>query len=305
MSPSTQTAPGIYESTEGEALIRRWYQRYLERLPYPVSERDIQTQFGQTHVLVTGPADATPLVLIHGALAGAPHALGELGELPTRYRVYAIDIPGQSVGSVQRRLNVNSDEHARWLAEVLDQLKLDTVAILAVSWGGFVALNFATHYPERVLAMLMLTPAGIISGSIWEGTTKMMLPMIWYRRFPNLKNRERLLAGLFTAPDPFWSEFIGDAMLHTKTDFSPPPLLKDGQLARLTAPVYIYAADKDVSFPGAKLLNRAKAVFPNLVGSQLLTNCLHCPPFDQDHVRRWSREVEQIFSEQFKLPGKV
>lgn len=299
------TSQAIFRSSQGEALIRQWYQRFLERLPYPLETRELQTHIGQTRVLVTGPENGSPLLLIHGALAGAPHALGELGELPTRYRVYAVDVPGQSVGSVQRRLNVRRDEHARWLAEVLDLLGLEQIAMLAVSWGGFVALNFATHYPERVTALMLLTPAGVIQGSAWQGTTEMMLPMLRYRLFPSLKNRDRLLKGLFTAHDDFWSGYIGDAMLHITTDFTPPPLLKDGQLNKLKAPVYIYAADRDVSFPGKKLLARAREVFPNLVGTKLLTDCRHCPPFDQEHIRRWSSEVEQVFQESFRMPATL
>jgi hypothetical protein len=43
-----------------------WYDRRLQNYPVRYEARMVQTAIGPTHVLVSGDADAEPLVLLHG-----------------------------------------------------------------------------------------------------------------------------------------------------------------------------------------------------------------------------------------------
>jgi pimeloyl-ACP methyl ester carboxylesterase len=67
-----------------------------------LQDRWVDTRFGATHVLVTGPEQGPPVVVTHGGNSITPQALR--GLLPLlgqgRYRVYAFDTvgyPGKSV----------------------------------------------------------------------------------------------------------------------------------------------------------------------------------------------------------------
>lgn len=288
---------GIFKSAEGEQVIRNWYARFLARLPYAVETRQIETPLGRTQVLVAGPADAQPLVVLHGAMAGAPYALGEMADLAHSYRVYAVDVIGQSVASAQVRPKFNDDSYARWLGAVLDGLGLPRAALLAISWGGAVALNLAQYAPERIAALVLVVPAGIVRGPVWAAIRKVAWPMLLYNMRPTVERRDRALAGIFTQPDPeFWSPYIGDAFKHYRMDFNAPPLLKPQQMAQLQAPVYVYAADQDLSFPGQVLLRRASELFPNYAGGHLFSNCLHSPPFTDDFRRELAARIRQVLS---------
>ena len=150
----------IFRSLEGRNRLCDWYTRFAAALPFAFDTLSVNTSLGPTRVLRSGPSDGTPIVVLHGALAGAPHALGQLGDLPGRYRTYAIDIAGQSVHAPEARPDVRGDAFGRWIAEVLDGLTVrEPVIPFAVSWGGFVALNFAAHAPDRVagLALVVLS----------------------------------------------------------------------------------------------------------------------------------------------------
>lgn len=285
----------LYRSDAGERQMREWYTRFRARLPFVCESQTLTTSFGKTHLLITGPPEAPPLLLLHGALAGAPQVLGEISSLPSRYRVYAVDIPGQSVASEHRHLDVKTDQYAQWLNEVLQALALPPLPVLAVSWGGFVALNLAQHFPERILALLLITPAGIVQGSAWQGLTKMYLPLWAHRLLPGLVSPNQALSGLFSEQDPIWSPFVLDAMKNMRMNFAIPPLVQPQDFENFLAPVYLFAADLDYSFPGHALLARAKEIFPNLRGSELWQNCKHCPPFDALFAKRWTTQADAFF----------
>jgi hypothetical protein len=55
-----------FKTPEGEARFYAAYDAALKRWPVPYEEMDIPTRFGTTHVVASGPKDASPLVLLHG-----------------------------------------------------------------------------------------------------------------------------------------------------------------------------------------------------------------------------------------------
>ena len=53
-----------------------------------------------THVIVSGPKDAPPLVLLHGYMATSAMWSPNIGDFSKDYRVYAIDVMGQPSKSI-------------------------------------------------------------------------------------------------------------------------------------------------------------------------------------------------------------
>jgi 2-hydroxy-6-oxonona-2,4-dienedioate hydrolase len=270
----------IFNSPADKEKMLAWHKRFRDRIGRPTESQMIETSFGPTHVLLCGPKDAPPIVLLHGALASSAHALLEVASLADTYRVIALDVIGQSPLSAEVRPEVNGNAYGQWAVECLDQLNVKSVRMLAASWGGFIALRTAALAPERILKLSLVVPAALVQGSGWEGFTKQGLPMMLYKASPTQARLEKFAGNLFTTMDPDWLPYIGDAFRGYKMDFRPPRLVRDDELKSFTAPVQVFAADQDVSFPGAKLLARAKRVFPNLAYSELLVNTKHTPSFE-------------------------
>jgi len=269
----------VFKSESGRDFMLDWYQKFKKALSFPVREEIVKTKFGETDILHTGPEDGIPVLLLHGAMAGAPYALGELHDIPERWRMIAVNIMGQSPVAEQVRLDFKSPEYADWLTEILDYLGLDKVVVAGVSWGGSVALRFAKHCPERVQGMVLMVPGSIVKGSSWKEFINVGFPMLRYQLFRTEANRDKAFSKILTTHDPMWTPYLADAFQHYKIDFNVPPLLKPSDFATLEAPVFIVAADKDPFFPGEMLLKRAEVLFPNLVGTHLLENCHHSPSF--------------------------
>ena len=272
----------MFVDDDARGRMATWFETFRSTLPFPTESRTVTTPDGPTHVLVTGPEDAPPLVCLHGALATSAHLLPELGALVTRYRVYAVDVVGQSVMSADRRIEVRDDSYGQWLAAVLDGLGLATTAIFGVSWGGFVALRAAKVAPDRIDALVLLVPGGVVNGSAWAGFTTLGWPLLVYRLAPSEKRLRRLVDAMFTSYDERWCRWFGDAVLSYRMDMRIPPLTKPEELADFVArrrPTLFLGADDDVSFPGRALVERAKALVPH-AEIELLEGCKHCPPTD-------------------------
>jgi pimeloyl-ACP methyl ester carboxylesterase len=227
--------------------------------------------------------------MLHGALASSAHLLRELALLLERFRVYAVDIVGQSVKSADVRPSVSNDDYGAWLTDVLDGLSLERAHVVGVSYGGFVAHRLAAFAPERIERLVLLTPAGVVGGSAWEGLTKLGIPMALYRMSPSEQRLKAFVRHLLTTTDDEWTSYLGDAFISYNLDMRVPPLAKPEEFQRLKAPTLVVGADRDVSFPGQRLLARAPELFPTLTDTVLLKGCLHSPP-TTDAFRRWLGE---------------
>lgn len=151
----------IYNTEEGgRALVAR-YRRLLGRWPVPSERLQLPTSQGETFVMASGPKDAPPIVLLHGAGANALFWMRDVAAWSRHFRVYAVDIIGEPGLSAPSRPPLESDLYAKWLNEVLDALGIARAKIVGVSFGGWLALDFATRHPERTEKLVLLCPGGV------------------------------------------------------------------------------------------------------------------------------------------------
>lgn len=163
-SPHAPTRP-TFLSPAAEAEFFAAYDAVLAQWPVPVESVDVPSVFGSTHVLVCGPADAPPLLLLHGGGATATVWFNDVAALSERHRVCAVDQIGDAGRSVHhgRPLRTAAD-FAVWLDALLDALGLPTTALAGHSYGGWLALTYALHAPQRVRQLVLLDPTGCIGG---------------------------------------------------------------------------------------------------------------------------------------------
>lgn len=268
----------LFTSPEGKAALLDWYERFANKLTTPTTRRTVATRFGDAHVLVGGPENAPPLVLLHGALASSAHLLGELEPLLERFRVYAVDVVGQSVKSADHQPSVKNDDYGLWLRDVFDALELKQAHLLGVSWGGFVSLRFAAVAPERLTKLVLLVPAGLVNGPLWAGFTKVAWPIMRYRKNPTPERLQAAMQNMLTTLTDDWLPYLGTALTAFTPAMSIPKLAKPAELSRLRVPVLIMGAEGDLSFPGQKVIERAKQLFTASVEVELIPNCRHSPP---------------------------
>ncbi|NOG50847.1 MAG: alpha/beta fold hydrolase [Chloroflexi bacterium] len=98
------------------------YAYGLSRYPVPYDSLMVDTPLARTHVLISGPTDAPPVLLIHGAGMNALAWINQIEPLSRHFRVVAVDLPGQSGLSDPVRLPMTGSGVADWMAALCDGL---------------------------------------------------------------------------------------------------------------------------------------------------------------------------------------
>jgi pimeloyl-ACP methyl ester carboxylesterase len=164
----------IYKTEDGRRAVEERYREFLSRWPVPAEHLHVPTTQGETFVIACGPSDAPPLVLLHGSLANSAMWLTDVADYARHFRMYAIDLIGEPGLSAPSRPPMTSDAYARWLEEVLDALDIQRTRMVAVSLGGWMALDYATRHPDKVERLALQCPSGI-GPQLWG---KLMVAML-------------------------------------------------------------------------------------------------------------------------------
>jgi pimeloyl-ACP methyl ester carboxylesterase len=110
------------------------------------------------HIRYREAGRGEPLVCLHGAgglrLSRAHEILAE------RYRMIAFEAPGFGASPVNDRSG-SAKELAASLAQAIANLGIDRYNLMGTSFGGRLALWWATQFPERLSALVLVAPAAI------------------------------------------------------------------------------------------------------------------------------------------------
>lgn len=272
----------IYKTPEGRASVLALYDRELARLKLAVDSRFVDTRFGRTHLLVAGPEDAPPLVVVHGANGSALLMAAAMGRLAGERRCLFVDVPGEPNRSSETRLHKSEDSLGRWMADVLDALGLERVAMLGMSGGGHVVLKCCAMMPERLSRVVLMVPEGFARAPILRFLGSVMWPLLRYRLSPTHASVRRFLAVMAAVPasevPDSAVEWMGVAMEHVKSMVNLGPLFSAEDLANLRAPVLLVVGGRDVVFPGDLVARRARDVIPDLRDVIVLPEAGHSHP---------------------------
>jgi len=107
-----------------------------------------------------GPKGAPAIVLLHGIGAHSAYFRWALDSLSTTHRVVAWNAPGYWLSDNLVTRTPSDVDYAKAVADLLDALGLDRVALAGNSFGSAVAQAFAIHFPDRV-SHLVLTGTGV------------------------------------------------------------------------------------------------------------------------------------------------
>jgi pimeloyl-ACP methyl ester carboxylesterase len=151
--------PSSFKSPKAEARYMAIYDAFLQKWPVPYVSYDIPGRFGCTHLVASGPKNAPALFLLHGSRATLTMWWANIADLSTDYRVYAVDIMGQPGKSIPNPSFTKRADLIPWLTELLDTLKIEKASLVGQSYGGWFALNYAIHVPQRVNKIALLSPA--------------------------------------------------------------------------------------------------------------------------------------------------
>jgi pimeloyl-ACP methyl ester carboxylesterase len=271
--------PSAFKTPEGEAAYLAAYDAAMKLWPVPYEEMEIPSKFGMTHVVVSGPRDAPPLVLLHGYMATLTMWSRNIIDFSKDYRVYAIDTMGQPSKSFPNEPIRDAADYVTWLTATLNKLQLDRIYLVGMSYGGWLALNFAACAPGRVQKLALLSPGGFLPVEK-QFSLRGILMLLFPTRFT--VNSFMRWAGFTDRPGETDVRPVLELMylglkhfrLPQETLRVMPTVLSDEQLQAMHIPVLLLMGEHEVLYDPARALARARRLIPNLEGD-LVPRCRH------------------------------
>ena len=244
----------VFTSPRGEAEAMRAYQAVMDQWSAEYEELTIQTSYGSTHVIASGPPDGAPVVLLHALFATAASWYLNAGALSKTFRTYAVDVIGEANKSRPTKPIASLEDFLRWFTELIDGLAIDTLYLVGNSYGGFTGAYYAMKLPDRVRRLVLIGPASTID-SMTPFMLHMFLPKAIYQTLPGLPGRRRVIrrsvdwmhGGL--PSDPLWEPLFYQTMLYGKliNKVFPRVFSKD-EFARIREPVLLILGEKEAIY---------------------------------------------------------
>lgn len=234
-----------------------------------------------------------PLLFIHG-LGSAATIWNSLTEpLAKDFDVICVDLPGHGQTQLPEKIDLAPHALADYVIETLDHLQIETCHLVGNSLGGWVALELAAKYPNRIRSLVAFAPAGLWLTpftSKYPGTAlPRLVAKITYPITPFILRSKQIRKIAFTNISPKAEQLdfttcldasraiakasgyypAWDGMLHRRFDKKIPPSI----------PVAIIFGDTDKTLPARTSQERSLA--PNHSIWQIWPECGHAPMWDQ------------------------
>jgi pimeloyl-ACP methyl ester carboxylesterase len=258
-----------FKSRAGELAYEAAYANSMKLWPVPYETVEVSSRFGKTHVVTCGPRDGPPLVLLHCFFMSLAVWAYNVAALSRSFRVYAIDMMGQPGKSVPDQPIRNRGEMAEWLSTTLDGLGIGETDLMGWSYGGFAALNYAMHRPDRVRRLILLTPVCFVPLK-WEIYLRGLLArlpgrfgarsfMKWMVYGPTLANPEtRRFFELTTTQFELGLRHFRLPLL------VPPAPFGDEELERMRVPTLLLIGEHESLYDPGAAIARAARLLPDL-----------------------------------------
>ncbi|AIQ52521.1 alpha/beta fold hydrolase [Paenibacillus sp. FSL R7-0331] len=257
----------IYRKAGKPDSVMEAYNNTLQLWKVQVESKYIATSFGDIHVLVAGPEDAEPMVLLHGFGFSSTVWLDNIEAVSTCYRVYAIDFPGDINKSISTRPIKSKEECAAWFAEVLDGLDIDRVHVCGHSFGGFIALVLAARLSSRIQKIIALAPGA----SLQPQSKAFFIRSLFAGLMPTTTRLTKLMDYMTgkgnSVNETIKNQFITGmqhALPRTRLFVS---CLNDDELQLISNPVLLIIGDQDIQYNVNRAVERANKLIHNIEAS--------------------------------------
>jgi pimeloyl-ACP methyl ester carboxylesterase len=101
-----------------------------------------------------------PVVFIHGLSGSWQNWLEQLPVFARDHRVIAFDLPGFGASQMPRE-KITIRGYGRFVDALLGELGVSSAAVVGNSMGGFIGIELAIRFPERVERLVLVSAAGL------------------------------------------------------------------------------------------------------------------------------------------------
>ncbi len=285
-----------WKSSAGRAEYVAAYEEAMSLWPVPYESLEVPTPFGPTHVVISGPPQAPPVLLLHAAFnIGAIQWLPNAARLARRHRIHAVDFVGAPGMGTQTRPILSPEHFVSWLTGLLDELEIGRASLIGSSQGGWMALNLAVRAPDRCGRLVLLAPAASF--------VPFRLGVILTLRFgPNLppwtaRPTMRAIFGRRYRPDERLVKLLaaGLKVFRYQDDALFPQVFGDEDLKAVKVRTLVMVGDREFIYDPRAALERAARLMPD-VETELVADGGHL--FHMEQAERTDARILRFLADE-------
>ena len=253
----------IFSTPEDRAKYLAAYETMFTLWKVAHDSFDVQTRYGCTHINACGPKGGQPLVLLHGAGLSSTAWFANIAGLSADHRVYAVDVIGDAGKSIAERLMEKRIDYADWLKDIFDGLNIEKGYLLGHSYGGWLTMNMALAYPDRLKAIVLLAP----SASIYPMNflTKLGLHLAAVKFFrPSARSTFKMIAPKGVVFEETFINFMEMVTKYCVSAIMFPTVYTDEELRRIKLPALLLIGSEEKIYNPKKAIDRAQRLMPTL-----------------------------------------
>ena len=148
-------------------------------------------------VRIEGPETAPPVILLHGFIYSLESFDDWASGLSSDYRVIRFDLLGHGLSGPDPQKRYSPQERAEFIGAVMDALGVERAVIGGNSLGGLAAWRFAATSPERVSALVLISPGGYPANGVGDDPLSPPAPFAFFLRNPTEAGVAITLQGIY------------------------------------------------------------------------------------------------------------
>ena len=187
------------------------------------------------HVRDEGPADAPPIVMLHGFGASLQSFDAWAAALAGDFRVIRIDLPGAGLSGADPAGDYRDERSIELLDALLDALHLGRASFVGHSIGGRIAWRYAAARPARVASLVLIAPDGFASPGFEYGKAPAVPALLGLMQY----SLPAALLRMNVAPGYADPALVTDALLRRYHDLLRAPGVRRALLERLRQTVLV------------------------------------------------------------------
>jgi pimeloyl-ACP methyl ester carboxylesterase len=243
----------LYKSEKGKAIAYESYNKTMELWDVEYKEEFVETDYGKSHVIVSGEENELPLFLLPGLFADATMWYPNVKELSRHFKVYTLDMPNYGGKSKPSgKAVVSMEDYRTWFTRILKHYQIEKASVAGLSYSSWLALALAREMPDTIASITLLDPSETFmpmnSSMAWKGFRYFMF-------FPNRKKYEKFfdwMGGGYTDPQmEVWFEHMLDVIEYGSVGMFDVPqhkIYQPEELEMIKMPVLVMAGGKPIIY---------------------------------------------------------
>lgn len=234
------------------------------------ADRFVMVDGAQVRVREEGPEGAPVLVMLHGFTYSLESWDALAAELSEEHRVVRYDLLGHGLTGPDPRERYAPGERAAFAGRVLDALGVEDPVLVGNSLGGLVAWRLAAAEPDRLRALVLVSPGAYPMNGAGEEPAPVPPAVATYLRLAPMAGVEASAARVYADPgavppgrlevlrDMMRREGNGEAFVRSLEEFALPDPERD--LAGVAVPTLIVWGEEDQVIPASDGERMARAL---------------------------------------------